>query len=193
MIGRLFRTNPRLKSVGWWEPRWSFVPRTLRELQDAFPIAGGLRILLASAIATLALFGIVEFLVRPGLPALQFNWFAAFAQGVGRITVYLAALAALSITIPPRITVSAKGVMRQVGQAVRFVKQEDVRVVHVVLRRGDRHFIRIEKVKGSLRIGLPRKVSLLALEEHFGDRIVVHDHRKAEATACSSVPAWTDR
>lgn len=191
MIGRLFRTKLRSKSVGWWEPRWSFVPRTLRELQDAFPAAGYFRILLVSAIATLALFGIVEFFVRPGLPALQFNWFAAFAQGVGRIAVYLAALAAFSVAIPPRITVSAKGVMRQVGQAVRFVKREEIRAVHVVLRRGDRHFIRIEKAKGSLRIGLSRKVSLLALEEHFGDRVVVHDRRKAEATACSNVATLT--
>lgn len=182
MVSLFFGSKQHPKAVSWWEPRWSFAPRTLRELRAAFPAAACVRILIASAVAAAAVFGVVEVFVRPGLPALQFNWIAAFAQGVGRTAAYIACMTCLWLAIPPWITVSHRGVLQQVGQIARFFKRQDIRSVHVVLRRDGRHFIRIEKAKGAMRLGLSRKVSLLALAEHFGNQLVVHDRRRGNET-----------
>ena len=139
-------TSP--KPVGWWEPRWSFAPRALRKFRMAFPIASCLRILIYAAVVTLFIYLAIELFLRPAMPAIQFNWLAAFAQGIGGITVYIAGFLGMQWTIPPRITVSKKGIMIQSGQHVTLVKHEHIRAVHFVFRRNGRHFLRVESSTG---------------------------------------------
>lgn len=175
--GRTKHSTTRPKSFGWWEPRWSYVPRMLREIREIFAPQSCLRIVLVSAALVLAIYVAVELWLGPAMPAFRFNWLGAFAKGIGGIGVLLALHIILHVAIPPRVTISKRGIARQHGQAVRVTKHGDITAMHLVLRRVARHFIRVETAKRSQRIGLGRRVSLLALEERFGDKLVVHDRR----------------
>jgi hypothetical protein len=177
----------RPKTIGWWEPRWSYVPRIIRETREIFAPPSCLRIALASAAVVLAIYIAVEFWLRPAMPAFQFNWLGAFANGIGGICAFLALHLVLQVVIPPRVTITKRGVARQHAQAASVTKHGDIAAVHLVLRRDDRHFIRVENAKHSRRFGLGRGVSLFALEDHFGDKLVVHDRRHPSERYSSSL------
>ncbi|HEX5442509.1 MAG TPA: hypothetical protein VFW87_01710 [Pirellulales bacterium] len=116
------------------------------------------------------------------MPALQFNWFFAFLMGTAGIAVCLLFLFGFYAAIPPRVTVSSKNVAIQHGQVISVFKHADIKAVHHVFRSNGRHYLRIETVKSQRRIGLSPKVSLDALAEHFGEKVVVHDRRKGKSS-----------
>lgn len=178
--------SKRPKSLGWWEPRWSYVPPMLRETREIFAPQSCLRIALVAAAVLLAIYIAVEFWLRPAMPAFQFNWLGAFAKGVGGIGVFLALHVILHIVIPPRITITKRGIATQHGQSALLTKHGDIIAVHFVLRPEDRHFIRVETAKHLRRFGLGRRVSPFALEDHFGDKLVVYDRRREPAERYSS-------
>lgn len=162
------------KTVSWWEPRWSFAPKNLREFRRALAPKACLRIAIAAAIATFALYVVVELTLRPAMPALQFSWPKAFAQSVAAMAACLVIILGLSITVPERISVSSKRILIQQGEHAQAFKHGDITVVHLVFRSNGRHFIRVETGMTCRRIGLSPKVSVNALAELLGDKIVIH-------------------
>ncbi|HJT32765.1 MAG TPA: hypothetical protein VJ783_12050 [Pirellulales bacterium] len=172
------KQRARPKTVGWWEPRWSFVPRELRHFNKSFSPKASLRIAGVSAVVTLALYLIVELALRPALPALQIDWPTTLAQVIAGFALILAYLFAICLLLPPYISVSSKRVQIQHGEHVQVITHEQIRVVHFVIRRSGRHFIRVETATTSRRIGISPKVSLDALADHVGEKIVVHDRRR---------------
>lgn len=174
----VMKKDHRPKTVGWWEPRWSFAPKNLREFRRALAPKACLHIAIAAAIATVALYIVVELTLRPAMPALQFNWPKAFAQSVAAIAACLAVFLGLSVTVPDYISVSSKRILIQQGGHAEAFKHGDIKAVHRVFRSNDRHFIRVETGTTCRRIGLSPKVSVNALAELLGDKIVIHDRRR---------------
>lgn len=166
------------KAVVWWEPRWSFAPKNLREFRRALAPKACLRIAIVSTIATFALYVVVELTLRPAMPALQFNWPKAFAQSIAAMAACLAIILGLSITVPERISVSSKRILIQLAEHAQAYKHGDIKAVHLVFRSNGRHFIRIETGTTCRRIGLSPKVPVNALAELLGDKIVIHDRRQ---------------
>lgn len=163
------------------------MPAFVRASRTSFRPAACLRIALASAAVTLAVYAAAEIWLRPAMPAFQFNWLNGLANSIGGFLFMVAIIFVIRTVIPPRITVTRKGIIEQHGEDARLIKHADIIVVHVVLRRDDRHFIRVETAKHSRRFGLGSGVSLFALEDHFGDKLVVHDRRREPAERYSSL------
>jgi len=137
------------------------------------------RILWFAAVVSVALYLVVEFAIRPKLPALQFNWFLGFAAGVGGITAQITAYLVLMLVIPPRISINRKGISIQGGQSVRFFKHDQIESVHFVFRHNGRHFIRIHTLTYQRRVGLTKHIAMTYFDQFLNNKIVVHDRRQA--------------
>jgi hypothetical protein len=163
--------------IRWWEPRWSFVPRELREFQKSFRMRSWLRIIVISAAIT----GAIAVLANAFIPNLQFNWITAFLISVAAIIGIMVVMPVLVVTFPQLVFVTEKGCgwwwPPLLHDGITYIKRADLKSVTLTIRDDERHVLRFRTNKFCKRIGVARNVKLESLLGMFGDLLIVRDRR----------------
>lgn len=172
-------TRRKPNRIIWWEPRWSFVPREVREFRSSFRLRSWLRIILVSYTAVVA----IAIIANAVVPGLKFNWLGAFFASIAAIVGFLLILLALVTTIPPLVFITEYGfgwwwpVLLHDGFS--YFKRSDLQSVTITVRDDGKHYLRLRTKRFCRRIGLGRRVDLNDLVGLFGDLLVVRDRRRS--------------
>jgi hypothetical protein len=159
------------KSVSWWEPRWSFVPRIRHEFR--IPLRKWIRIFVVSGLVTVLL----AVIVRACLPNLPFNWFLNFLYAVAATVGYLVIARWFYSILPPHVTLHRKGITVVHGNNATCFRNTAIKAVNLVFHdaRRIRMWITIEKL--SRHVGVSPKVNFSTVAALLGDKLTVHDRR----------------
>ncbi len=163
--------------ICWWEPRWSFVPRELSEMQKSVSMRSWLRIIVIFAAIMVA----IAVLANTFIPNLQFNWISAFLICVAAITGFMVTMPILIVTFPQFVFVTVKGFgwwwPPLLNDGLTYIKRTDLKSVTLTVRNDGKHYLRFRTKKLCKRIGLARNVKLESLLDVFGDLLIVRDRR----------------
>jgi hypothetical protein len=174
------------KTIWWWEPRWSHCASVRSEWRELVQLDLWMRVIAVSALATGAIAGVVEVFLRPQLPALQFDWFAALLKSISAIAACLAVHVVLRLAIPSTVSLRPKGISIQWGESVRWFPNEKIISVHLVLRERRRHYLRIVTERGMTRVGIGWRVNLDQVAEFLAGKLVVHTQHSCGTTSTTS-------
>ena len=185
-------TNPT--RVFWWEPRWSFVPRELREFRSSLRLGSWLRIVAVSAVVTIA----IALVANATIPGLQFPWTAAFAVSIAAMVVILFMVMVLLAAVPPLVFITPKGFgwwwPPMLHHGFVYFKRSDLKSVTLTVRDDGMHYVRFRTNRFCKRVGVGRRVRLDRLLEMFGDSLIVRDrrlHRPPRSLTNGSTPMET--
>jgi hypothetical protein len=147
----------RPDTLSWFEPRWSFVPRYRREFGAVLRPAPWLRIGVAAIpLAALLVWGIRQ------VPGVELSWAKAARMTLlsgAALAGMFALLCGLHLLIPPAVRLSRKGVSRQTGQVVLWLKAADLRSITLDRSEPTRARLRIESTRKTVEIGVGSKVA----------------------------------
>lgn len=161
------------RSVSWWEPRWSFVPRIRRELRTLISPRLWLRVL---ALVTIIVVPLAAF-VQAHVPGLQFNWSLALLKSIGLFGLYISAISIMLMLLPPRITVNHRGISVQHGNSARCCTLAKTEGVNLTLHSDEKCRLWITCANRSRCYGLPTSVDVASLRAILGEKLTVHDYR----------------
>jgi len=170
----------------WWEPRWSFASREIREFQSSLRLRSWLRIIAISAIVTVT----IALLTTALVPGLQFNWIAAFTGTVAAIVVFLLVCLLLLVTIPPLVFITQSGIgwwwPPMLHEGFAYFKRSDLKKVTLTVRADGKTYLRFRTKRFCKRIGVSGRVKLDSLLELIGELLVVRDRRRRGSTESPS-------
>jgi hypothetical protein len=172
----VFKVNKRIKpirSISWWEPRWSFIPRMKNELRVLLSPRTWLRIACLTMIVVAVIIVATDALV----PNLQFDWAGALLKSVGVLLLQLTLISGVLFLVPPRITVNRRAIVVQHGNSTRSFAQGKVDGLNLSLHDGGQLRLWVTCRGRSRCYGLPRSVDIAALRAILGEELVVHDYR----------------
>lgn len=153
----------RPETLSWFEPRWSFVPRVRRDFALLLKPAFWMRIAALSVpLAVLLVWGIRR------VPGAELGWVEAARLGLlsgAVLASMLVLLLGVHLLVPPLVRLSPKGVSRQTGQSVQWMRSADLRSVTVDLSDPAQPRLRVESSRKTVEIGIGGKVALDPLLE----------------------------
>ncbi len=148
------------KSLWWFEPRWSYWPRLIKEVSTILQLKTWLRIVAIVILLTVLLASAV----KRALPDFQFDWAGRLAMSIGGLVLGLAGCLGAYWLIPPIIRVHAKGISRQQGQGASWRLRADIRRLTIDTTDPGRPRLSIEATgKKPFECGIATKVSVAAL------------------------------
>ncbi len=114
------------QNMSWYTPFVIHKPTAILEIKRAFPAIAFVRIVIAYT----SIFLPIRFLLPRWLPYLDVNWLELYFVpmfGYGIIIV----IACLASFIPPRLSVTTKGILVQTGQRCMLYRFSDIAAIRV--------------------------------------------------------------
>lgn len=150
------------KSIWWFEPRWSFVPRLFHDIQDARLVWALLRALLVSTVIAAG----IAFVVTLNFPRVKLNWPLMYTQAVILILFLIATHLVYALAVPPIVSITRQ-------------RSEEIESVNLIVYNEERIAIWLTLPDRCCRYGVSTRVKLRDLAELLGDKLTVHDHRQS--------------
>jgi hypothetical protein len=150
------------KSLWWFEPRWSYVPRVKGEMSFLFLVQ--FKMWLRVLVEVILLTALLAYYVKREIPDLDFDWAGNLAFVIGAFILALGGFVALSFILPPIVAIKSAGVTRQEGQHAIWRRRADIRRITIDVTDPSRPLLKIEAAgKKPFESGISAKVSTAEL------------------------------